>query len=218
MKNKEIKMFYSDLHLFEGLWVSVILAVALERHRKWVGGRISKILRHSGKSRGLHVRCDGYVVIADLLSLLEKDGIFMSDNDLVEFVHSDSKMRYGICGAFIRAHQGHSMRCVKLEHSATRFVLGGYMPCTVVYHGTTWTAWRKIKKKGLSRRGRTAIHCAIGLPGDAKVKSGMRCESECIIQVNMADAMSAGLVFYVSDNGVVLCEGPIHPRFLQLTE
>lgn len=211
-------MFYSDLHLFEGLWVSVILAVALDRHRKWVGGRISKILRHSGKSRGLHVRCDGYVVIADLLALLEEDDIFMSYDDLAEFVHSDSKKRYGLRGDLIRAHQGHSMRCVKLEHSATRIVLGGYMPCTAVYHGTTWAAWRKIKKKGLSRRSRTAIHCAIGLPGDAKVKSGMRCDSECIIQINMVDAMRAGLVFYVSDNGVVLCEGPIRPRFLQLTE
>ena len=224
-------MFYSRLNLFVGFTVCVIFALGMQwrarvlvrkrlflRHRKWLGGRISKILRHSAKSRGLHVQSDGYIVIADLLTLLEKDNIFMSYHDLIDFVQSDSKNRYGIRGDLIRAHQGHSMRCVKLDHSATRLILGGYMPYTAVYHGTTWAAWKKIKKSGLSQRKRIAIHCAIGIPGDAKVKSGMRCDSECIIKVNMADAMRAGLVFYVSDNMVVLCEGPIPPRFLQLTE
>ena len=219
-------MFYSRLDL--GFKVGVIFAIGMVwrarvlfrklRHRKWIGRRISKILRVTAKSRGLSVQSDGYITIAGLLALLEKDHIFMRDHDLIDFVQSDSKTRYGIRDDLIRAHQGHAMSCVKLEHTATRLILGEYMPYTVAYHGTTWKAWEEINKEGLSKRGRIAIHCAIGLPGDPKVKSGMRCDSECIIKVNMADAMRGGLVFFISDNMVVLCEGPINRQYLQLTE
>lgn len=42
----------------------------------------------------------------------------------------------------------------------------------MLVHGTFWQHWPSIRLKGLSCRGRTHIHLATGLPGDAGVISG----------------------------------------------
>lgn len=51
--------------------------------------------------------------------------------------------------------------------------------------------------------GRQHIHMAKG----GEVISGMRHNSEVVIQVNVMDAIKAGIRFFESDNGVILSEG-----------
>ena len=51
---------------------------------------------------------------------------------------------------------------------------------------------------------------AKGLPKD-HVLSGIRWNCKVVIYIDLAKAMSKGLKFYESDNGVILCEGPIPP-------
>jgi 2'-phosphotransferase len=53
--------------------------------------------------------------------------------------------------------------------------------------------------------GRQHIHMAKGLPGE--VISGMRQNSEVVIQINVTDAIKAGIRFFESDNGVILSDG-----------
>lgn len=62
-----------------------------------------------------------------------------------------------------------------------------------------------IQHEGLNKMGRQHIHMAKGLPGE--VISGMRYNSEVVIQVNVADAIKAGIRFFESDNGVILSDG-----------
>ncbi|VVT53879.1 uncharacterized protein SAPINGB_P003796 [Magnusiomyces paraingens] len=118
---------------------------------------------------------------------------------------------------FIRANQGHSLTGVEVEMRPLLRVEdfpvahGASAPCAV--HGTNATAWKKIKESGgLSRMARTHIHLAPGLAGDAHVTSGMRASATVYIYVNIAAALTAGLQFWESANGVLLSEGDENGR------
>jgi 2'-phosphotransferase len=53
---------------------------------------------------------------------------------------------------------------------------------------------------------RNHIHLAQGVPGNGVI-SGMRTSSQILIYVDIAKALSVGIKFYLSSNGVVLTEG-----------
>ena len=192
----------------------VIKILRMKIH-EMIGRKISEILRHDRKKDGLIIESDGYTMIDSFISLLKnKYKIIISKNELIAFVSTDSKQRYGLRNdELIRAHQGHTMTCVKLDCIARRI---NPHEMDYVYHGTTLRAWNIIKITGLDKMTRTAIHCAIGIPGDEKVKSGMRINSECIIQVDINDAIGDGINFHLSENDVVLCEGRIPAKYLKL--
>jgi 2'-phosphotransferase len=119
----------------------------------------------------------------------------------------------------IRANQGHS---VKIESEGLlKPITKEDMPASAV-HGTTHAAWGLIVASGgLKAMGRNHVHFASGLPagfkslaedgespGDtAPVISGMRKTSTILVFLDLAKALDAGLVFGMSDNGVVLTEG-----------
>ena len=68
---------------------------------------------------------------------------------------------------------------------------------------------------------RNHIHLAQGIAGQ-NVISGMRNSSQILIYVDLPSALSAGLKFYLSANGVVLSEGDengfIKPEFFRRVE
>ena len=69
-------------------------------------------------------------------------------------------------------------------------------------------------RDGLQRMGRLHVHMTTALPrAPGGVISGMRSSCQVVITIDVAAAMAAGLAFFESANGVVLCEGPIPPRF-----
>ena len=93
----------------------------------------------------------------------------------------------------IRANQGHSLKnIVDQEQLLERIV----EPYETVIHGTLLKKWEIIKTSGLSRMNRLHIHCAIGLPGDSGVISGMRETSEVYIYINMRKAMDGKKMLY----------------------
>jgi 2'-phosphotransferase len=94
----------------------------------------------------------------------------------------------------------------------------------VVVHGTQRRHWASIKAGGLQRMGRTHVHCAKGMPGQAGVISGMRAACDVFIHVDLARALAdadadagggGGLAFFESENGVVLCADTIPPRYFK---
>ncbi|CAI9636881.1 unnamed protein product [Alternaria burnsii] len=124
----------------------------------------------------------------------------------------------------IRANQGHS---IKVDSEGLLVPItqeAGNVPETVV-HGTDERAWNLILKSGgLRRMGRNHIHFASGLPAgfkaldsstdptaeekeSAPVISGMRKNSSILIYIDINAALTAGIKFFVSDNGVILTEG-----------
>jgi RNA:NAD 2'-phosphotransferase (TPT1/KptA family) len=57
-----------------------------------------------------------------------------------------------------------------------------------------------------------------GSPNDPNVKSGARKDSTVFIKINMEEAMKDGIVFYLSENNVILSRGPIPPKYLSLID
>lgn len=179
------------------------------------------------------MRKDGYVKVADLLQnpKLKTQGLDL--DKIRDIVGKDSKQRYDLmcepdtttttnvaaasnAGAstgppadpnvwWIRARQGHSLKTVELDLKpilSTADISTG-----VAVHGTTLAAWESISKQGLSKMKRNHIHLAQGLPGHNGVISGMRSSSQIFIYINIQAALSSGIQFFFSDNGVVLTAG-----------
>ncbi|EDR05123.1 uncharacterized protein LACBIDRAFT_153942, partial [Laccaria bicolor S238N-H82] len=177
-----------------------------------VSKTLSYLLRHGAQGEGLPMRKDGYVKVADLLQnpKLKTQGLDL--DKIRDIVGKDSKQRYDLISDstdpnvwWIRARQGHSLKTVELDLkpilSATDISTG------VAVHGTTLAAWESISKQGLSKMKRNHIHLAQGLPGHNGVISGMRSSSQIFIYINIQAALSSGIQFFFSDNGVVLTAG-----------
>ena len=71
-----------------------------------------------------------------------------------------------------------------------------------------------IKKTGLNKMSRTHIHFA----SKPNAISGFRGSSNVLVHVNMYLAMADGIKFYMSDNEVILSEGPIDPKYFSRVE
>ena len=106
---------------------------------------------------------------------------------------------------FIRANQGHSVKSVKIEMEP---ILSTENYPTII-HGTDQKAWLSISQdpKGLRRMKRNHIHFATGLLGEEGVISGMRFSATVLIYIDLEKALKDGILFYKSENGVVLTEG-----------
>jgi len=78
-----------------------------------------------------------------------------------------------------------------------------------IIHGTNAKAWALIAKdpKGLNRMKRNHIHFATGLIGEEGVISGMRYNCSVLIYLDLEKALQDGVLFFKSENGVVLTEG-----------
>ncbi|KAA1468922.1 hypothetical protein DENSPDRAFT_795237 [Dentipellis sp. KUC8613] len=194
--------------------------------------RISKtlswILRHGAKSEGLYMRPDGFVRVTDLLAS-PKLQTQLDFAGLEKIVQDDKKMRYTMMSGpdekapdagdicWIRANQGHSMQTVKLDLKP--ILSASDIPMAV--HGTNKKAWPSIAKQGLSKMTRNHIHLAQGVPGNGVI-SGMRNSASVLIYIDVQKALDAGILFFLSDNGVVLTEGDsrgfLSPEFFSRVE
>jgi 2'-phosphotransferase len=186
------------------------------------------ILRHGAKSEGLAVRPDGYIRVTDLLANQRLQGLDFPV--LQEIIKKDAKKRYDLLfeatsdatGAetgvwWVRANQGHSIKTVQLELQP---VLSS-ADIAMAVHGTTLHAWQSISTQGLSKMSRNHIHLAQGIAG-GNIVSGMRNSSQIYIYIDIELAISAGIKFFLSVNGVVLTAGDergfLPPQFFSRVE
>ncbi|XP_019378948.1 PREDICTED: tRNA 2'-phosphotransferase 1 [Gavialis gangeticus] len=179
---------------------------------------LSYALRHGALELGLHMGADGFVALQELLALPSLAGV--SEGDVRRVVETNEKQRFALRpapsgGLQIRANQGHSLEVPELE--LTPLETPESLPPTLA-HGTRRRLWDSIRRGGLSRRGRTHIHLAPGLPGDAGVLSGMRPDSEVAVVIDGPQALADGIRFFRAANGVVLTPGDAHgvlpPRYI----
>ncbi|CAO3581313.1 unnamed protein product [Absidia cylindrospora] len=175
---------------------------------------ISYILRHGAIKEKLEVGRDGFIKVSDLLARPKLKGVTMDQIQYV--VTNNDKQRYclrwmdpnNIAAAndfdnnkawYIRANQGHSLAQVD-NVELTRET----NPLDPVIHGTTKKNWLLIQQsQGLSKMNRNHIHCAVGLPGDEFVISGMRSSSQVLIYIDMDKALQDDIAFYQSSNNVI---------------
>jgi 2'-phosphotransferase len=108
----------------------------------------------------------------------------------------------------IRANQGHTIKAVDPEKLLTRLEAVELETLSVIVHGTYTDPWTQhIRQEGLKRMKRQHIHCASGLPTDDGVISGLRKSCNVYVFINAAKCAADGIVFYRSDNGVLLTAG-----------
>ncbi|XP_016332488.1 tRNA 2'-phosphotransferase 1-like isoform X1 [Sinocyclocheilus anshuiensis] len=175
--------------------------------------RLSKLLsyalRHGASKMGLQMNSDGFVFVEELLA--HKQFHSFSLEDVERVVATNDKQRFKLCHhpedghLQIRANQGHSVQVTDLELRAVALDDPDY-PREAV-HGSYMKHWPSIRSQGISRMNRTHMHLASGLPGDGRVISGMRQSCDLAVYVDVAKAISDGIPFFWSENGVLLTPG-----------
>ncbi|KAG0652174.1 tRNA 2 -phosphotransferase 1 [Hyphodiscus hymeniophilus] len=112
----------------------------------------------------------------------------------------------------IRANQGHSIAIESAALLAPITLEAGNVP-EVVIHGTYFAFYQPILETGgLKKMSRNHIHFSTGLPEDKQgVISGMRNDAEILVYVDIEKSLQdGGMLWWVSENGVVLTEGDEH--------
>jgi 2'-phosphotransferase len=121
----------------------------------------------------------------------------------------------------VRANQGHSISTeISSDELLQRLNPEELASIDVIVHGTTLDAWEQhIRQQGLCRMKRNHIHFATGLPGDcSSVISGMRSSSQVYVYVDSRQCAADGIIFYKSDNSVLLTagmDGYLPPRYFK---
>lgn len=121
-------------------------------------------------------------------------------------VRESDKQRFALeeraDGWYIRANQGHS-KDVAVQLSDSEMLKKLTEPMEGVFHGTYRKFLPSIQQEGLKVMTRKHIHMA----KSRTAISGQRASCDVFIYIDMAAAMQDGIVFYESDNGVILTEG-----------
>lgn len=187
-------------------------AFVLDKGReKYISKKLSYFLRHHLDQVPNGVDDEGFVSISSLLSMIDFNGITRQE---IEYVtENNEKQRFKIVGDKIRANQGHSIESGKLIDS-TKILNKLTEPKNYCIHGTMKKYIKSIMETGLNKANRTHIHFA----SQPNAISGYRTSSNAIIHVDMKKAMNDGIEFYISDNGVILSEGPITSDYFSKIE
>lgn len=173
-----------------------------------------KLLRHNVHKTELKMDTQGYVRLTDILDLKQfKD--FTIDN-VKHVVQINDKQRLGLKEVdhilYIRANQGHSNKVAQSLKDDLMLTLIT-KPMETCIHGTYQEFLPAIQKTGLSRMTRKHIHMTTGLIGE--VQSGFRGDCDVLLYIDTEKAMHDGHKFYLSDNGVVLTEGPLDYKYVK---
>lgn len=183
---------------------------------------LSKMLRHSASEYGLHMDSNGYCVLDEVIEkasrLLRNPHI--TREKISDIVNNCPKQRFKMTtvdGVMkIRANQGHTLEQVK--DMALKEILHFEDDVSgQIIHGTNYKAWSSIQHDGLNKMKRNHIHMARGELGHAR--SGARLNSEVVIVIDGNLAISHGIKFFESENGVILSSGDVNgtmlPKYFQ---
>jgi len=163
-----------------------------------LGRFISLVLRHDPSAAGITLDKHGWAETDKLLSGMRKQG-YEIDRDILErIVRENNKNRYSFNEdhSKIRANQGHSVD-VDVEMKAC-------VPPDVLYHGTAGRFIGSIRKNGITRQFRQHVHLSADMETAAAV--GRRHGKPAVLQINAAKMAADGYIFWLSENGVWLCE------------
>ena len=145
-------------------------------------------------------------------AVLQHFGNRCTEADIERVVAQDTKQRYGIrrdplTGRLqVRANQGHTFP-VDDDGTLHEVVVPG-AGFSEVTHGTTPVAWLSIKREGLSRMKRNHIHFIRGRAApDHPMLPGYRSTSKVLVIVDACRAHLDGIIFYRSQNDVILSPG-----------
>ncbi|MBO2459695.1 RNA 2'-phosphotransferase [Actinomadura violacea] len=165
---------------------------------------LAKHLRHRPERIGLTLDAGGWASVPDLLDAAARHGFPFTRAELEHVVAVNDKRRYALDGDRIRAVQGHSID-VDLGLPAVQ-------PPDLLYHGTTEAAAPAIRREGLRRMDRHAVHLS---PDTATARRvGARRGRPVVLVVEARRMAADGHAFRVSANGVWLADA-VPPEYLR---
>ena len=182
-----------------------------EKREKFISKKLSYFLRHHLDRIPGGADSEGFASVESLLSMDDFKGITKEEIETVTI--NNEKQRFKIIGSKIRANQGHSIESGKMLDS-TKLLNKITEPYDYCVHGTVKKYIKSIVENGLNKANRTHIHFA----SKPNATSGFRNTSNVFIHVDMNKAMENGIDFYISDNGVILSEGPISSEYFSKIE
>jgi len=171
--------------------------------------RISKTLsywlRHRPDEASLTLDAQGWTGLDQVLAALTSAGLPGDIDTLLSVVEFSDKQRFEVSSdlTLIRARQGHSV--------SVDLALTPSDPPAILYHGTVQRFLAAILAEGLSKMRRHHVHLSPDIETARRV--GARRGAAVILAIDAAAMRDAGLVFYVTGNGVWLTES-VPPRFL----
>lgn len=182
---------------------------------------MSWILRHGINELGLKIDNKGRIPLTELLNVKQIKKLNGTESTIRNIVETNNKKRFNLEEVdgiwLIGANQGHSKDIgSKIDNNQLMKIIT--KPLDLCVHGTNLNVIEEIKKTGLKTMSRTHIHFASGFPSDKKVISGARNSANVFIEIDMKLAMDDGIIFYLSKNGVILCEGIngiIEPKYFK---
>ncbi|MEE7583036.1 MAG: RNA 2'-phosphotransferase [Oscillospiraceae bacterium] len=168
---------------------------------------LSYILRHHPESIGLKLDNFGYANVDELISNMNaKNRVHVDFDTLKYIVDTDQKQRYSFNSDFskIRANQGHSIS-VDLQ-------LIEKVPPNELYHGTATRFLDSILNEGITKQSRQYVHISSDI--NTALKVGKRHGKPVVLILDTLKMYQDGIKFYISDNGVWLCEY-VAPKYIK---
>lgn len=154
---------------------------------------LSLVLRHRPDKVGLTMDEAGWVDVDELLRAMR-----MSRAELDQIVRDNDKQRFAFdsTGTRIRASQGHS---VEVDLGLTP-----QTPPDRLYHGTTAPTVEAIRREGLEKMRRHAVHLSPDIETATRV--GARHGRPVVLRIDVKRMHEDGHLFTRSDNGVWLTD------------
>ncbi|KAH8815810.1 KptA family-domain-containing protein [Xylogone sp. PMI_703] len=191
-----------------------------------VSKALSKLLRHAANEAGLELDSEGFARVDQVMKWQRLKSLGVTFADIRKAVEDNEKKRFSMkpnpalsspdpsseepSDWMIRANQGHSIAIESAALLKPITLEENNIP-DIVVHGTYFGTYESILETGgLKRMDRTHIHFSTGLPEDKEsgVISGMRSNAELLIYIDVRKSLEEkALIWWISDNGVVLTEG-----------
>ncbi len=160
---------------------------------------LSFILRHEPEKIGLTMDNQGWADISEILVKSAAHNVLFDCDALQAVVDHNDKQRFAISddGLKIRAQQGHSSKQVDLD-------LLPQTPPDVLFHGTASRFMASIRAQGLQPQARHHVHLSSDMA--TAITVGQRHGKVVVLSIDAAQMHAAGHEFYLSGNGVWLCQ------------
>ena len=189
--------------------------------KKKISQTMSWVLRHGIDELGLKIDEIGRIPLQTLLELKQIKQSGATEAIVREIVETSDKQRFRLDEFngewMIGANQGHSKE-IGNKINTSKLMEKLTEPLELCIHGTYTKFINSIKKTGLNKMTRTHIHMATGFPDDSIVISGARNSANVFIVIDMEKALSDGIEFYRSTNGVILTlgvNGVLEPKYFK---
>lgn len=174
---------------------------------KHISKFLSLVLRHKPETIGIQLDSNGWVDVTELLTKMNQHRHTLDVKTLWQVVGTNDKRRFAFSedGSKIRASQGHSVE-VDLALEAKE-------PPAILYHGTVSAVLHQITSEGLKKMSRQHVHLSKDI--ETALKVGGRRGKPVILKVRAQEMVKDGHLFYLSANGVWLCDA-VPPNYIEM--